>query len=263
MVRARKARTLVDDVHAAIRADILAGRLAPGEPLRMATLRERFAVSLSVVREALTRLSEQRLVRAVPQLGFAVVPASVDQLHDLTRVRIDVESITLRRAVAEGDQHWETAVTDALRALLAVAAENTGPSENTGPPEDTGPAGDVGPAAAGPAGRDDGASGEAADDERLATLHAAVHAALAGGCSSPLLRDICASLFDAAEIYRHWCARRAGRRPHPAAAVHEDAAICRAAVMRDAEQACSLLSAHIQATTDRLLAGATPRLSLI
>jgi DNA-binding GntR family transcriptional regulator len=244
MVRARKARTLVDDVHAAIRADILAGRLAPGEPLRMATLRERFAVSLSVVREALTRLSEQRLVRAVPQLGFAVVPASVDQLHDLTRVRVDVESITLRRAVAEGDQHWETAVTEALRTLLAVAAENAGP--------------------AGRGDDEDAANGDArADGERLATAHAAVHAALAGGCSSPLLRDICASLFDAAEIYRHWCARRAGRRPHPAAAVHEDAAICRAAVMRDAERACSLLSAHIQATTDRLLAGATPRLSLI
>ena len=49
--------TLSEQRYASIRADILAGRARPGERLRLAALAERHGVSLSVVREALTRLS--------------------------------------------------------------------------------------------------------------------------------------------------------------------------------------------------------------
>ena len=74
--------TLSEQLYASIRADILAGRARPGERLRLAALAERHGVSLSVVREALTRLSGpgERLVSATPQLGFSVTPLSVDEL---------------------------------------------------------------------------------------------------------------------------------------------------------------------------------------
>ena len=224
MPRARKARTLVDDVHATIRADILAGRLVPGQPLRMAVLRERFDVSLSVVREALTRLSEQRLVRSVSQLGFTVVPLSVDDLRDLTSVRIDIETLVIRRAVTDGDQAWETTLTDALGHL-----------ETTLPPSRH----DV---------RLPGVDGGYRE------AHAGFHTALSAGCPSPRLREIRARLFDAAELYRHWHVpeqRSAGTLADP------HVAICQAALHRDADAAADLLAAHIQVAADRLLRGAT------
>jgi DNA-binding GntR family transcriptional regulator len=223
MPRARKARTLVDDVHAMIRADILAGRLLPGQPLRMAVLRERFDVSLSVVREALTRLSEQRLVRSVSQLGFTVVPLSVADLRDLTSVRIDIESLVIRRAVADGDHTWETTLTDALRRLEMTLP----PSRHNAQVSDV-----------------DGSYREA---------HAEFHTALAAGCPSPRLREIRARLFEAAELYRHWQVpeqRSAGTLADP------HAAICQAVLRRDADTAADLLAAHIQVAADRLLRGA-------
>jgi len=61
-------------VYEAIRSDILSTRIPPGTRLKVSPLCQRFGVSLSVVREALTRLSEQRVVRSEPRLGFSVVP---------------------------------------------------------------------------------------------------------------------------------------------------------------------------------------------
>ena len=85
MRRTERATTLTELVYASVRGDILAGRLGPGERLRLATLTERHGVSLSVVREALTRLAAQKLVTAEPQLGFAVATMSAAELQDLIR----------------------------------------------------------------------------------------------------------------------------------------------------------------------------------
>ena len=219
MPRARKARTLVDDVHAMIRADILAGQLVPGQPLRMAVLRDRFDVSLSVVREALTRLSEQRLVRSVSQLGFTVVPLSADDLRDLTSVRIDVESMVVRRAVAGGDHAWEAALREAQHRLEASLP---------------------------------GTEPRPASDDSHREAHAEFHTRLADGCPSPRLREIRARLFDAAELYRYWqVPEQRGVRLSGDA----HAAICQAALRRDADAAADLVAAHIQAAADRLLSG--------
>jgi len=67
-------RTLNGEIFARVRADILAGHLRPGSRLRPAELAQEHSVSLSVVREALTRLAEQELVHWVPQTGFRVAP---------------------------------------------------------------------------------------------------------------------------------------------------------------------------------------------
>jgi DNA-binding GntR family transcriptional regulator len=51
-------------VHATLKTEILGGVLLPGTRLRVVELAERFSVSQTVVREALTRLAEQRIVEA-------------------------------------------------------------------------------------------------------------------------------------------------------------------------------------------------------
>ena len=96
-------------VHAQLRKDVLQGALPPGSRLRVAQLAERFSVSRSVMREALTRLTEQGLAVATPQQGFRVHPLSVSDLRELTDARLEVEPLVLRRAIEHGDIGWESA----------------------------------------------------------------------------------------------------------------------------------------------------------
>jgi len=60
--------TRTGEVYEALRADILNTQIEPGRRLKIADLSNRFGVSLSVVREALTRLGEQGLVVANPHV---------------------------------------------------------------------------------------------------------------------------------------------------------------------------------------------------
>jgi len=66
-VTPRSSTTRSAFVHAQLREDVLRGVLPPGQRLRLVELAERFSVSQSVVREALTRLAEQGLAVAVPR----------------------------------------------------------------------------------------------------------------------------------------------------------------------------------------------------
>src|ERR1700754_1928222 len=90
------------EVYDVLRSELLNGVLCPGTKLRMVELADRFSVSQSVVREALTRLAEQGLVVATPQRGFRVRQLSVEDIAGLTESRVAVESIALRLAIERG-----------------------------------------------------------------------------------------------------------------------------------------------------------------
>jgi DNA-binding GntR family transcriptional regulator len=202
------------EVYEQIRADIMATRIPPGTRLKVNPLCERFGVSLSVVREALTRLSEQRLVRSEPQMGFTVVPLDRDELLDLTNVRVELEKLALRWSIERADLAWETSVVAAVYKL----------------------------------GRTPKNAAEVSDDWHDA--HDALHTALAEGCGSPLLLELRRGPYDASELYRRW-AGHAAREERDVHQEHTD--IANAAVARDAELATQLLEQHIRRTTDRLL----------
>src|SRR6266568_3720686 len=87
--------TRTEQVYEVIRSELLNGVLHPGQKLKMVELTERFGVSQSVIREALTRLTEQGLLVATPQRGFRV--------RDL--------------AVERGDLEWETGILAAHHRL--------------------------------------------------------------------------------------------------------------------------------------------------
>lgn len=193
-------------------------RMPPGTRLKVNPLCERFGVSLSVVREALTRLSEQRLVRSEPQLGFTVVPLDRDGLLDLTNVRVEIETLALRWAMERADLAWETSVVAALYQLGRT------------PPN--------------VAGTDDEIS------DAWSEAHATFHAALASGCGSPLLVELRRGPYDSAEIYRRWAQPAA----HEERDVHQEHTdIANAAVARDCDLAVDLLERHIRKTTEILL----------
>ncbi|MEY9862855.1 DNA-binding GntR family transcriptional regulator [Catenulispora sp. GAS73] len=79
------------------------------------------------MREALTRLSEQRLVRSEPQLGFSVPPLDRAGLEDLTAVRVEIETLALRWAIEPGDQNGiSEAWSDAHSAFHTALASGCG-----------------------------------------------------------------------------------------------------------------------------------------
>jgi DNA-binding GntR family transcriptional regulator len=210
--------TRTGEVYEALRADILNTRIEPGSKLKIAQLSNRFGVSLSVVREALTRLGEQRLVVANPQRGFSVVGLSVSDLDDLTNVRTEIESMALRDSIAHGGVAWEAEVVAALHRL-----------ERTEIYAD--------PAHVNPDWLD---------------LHRAYHHSLVAGGASTRLREIANTLRDNAELYRMWSRTWAHDVDRDLQAEHR--AIMTAALSGNEEAAVAALSQHIARTTAALKA---------
>ncbi|WIX82224.1 GntR family transcriptional regulator [Amycolatopsis carbonis] len=207
-----------EEVFETLRADLLGGRFEPGQRMKSQELSTRFGVSMSVVREALTRLAEQGLLVSTPQRGFTVRPLSVDDLADLTKVRVQIESLALRQSFELGDLSWETSVLGTHHTL-----------ERT------------------PVILEDGSYNE---DWTLA--HRDFHRALLAGCGSPRLEAIATSLRDSAELYRRWYWALADDHQRDIAGEHRR--LKDFALNRDADQAAELLGAHIERAPRALIA---------
>jgi DNA-binding GntR family transcriptional regulator len=207
-------------VHARMRADILAGRFDPGSRLSPRELATEFEVSLSVVREALSRLAEQGLVVATPQLGFSVVSLDVDDLLDLTKVRVLIEGAALREAVEHTDVEYETRVVAAHHRLTRT------------------------PFLA------DEASMTITDE--WAAAHAVFHDALISASPSPRLRELAANMRDHSELYRRWSGPFSpGNKRRDVAAEHRR--LMEAVLDHDADRAVDLLADHFNLTTSVLI----------
>lgn len=99
-------RTLIERAYAQLRDDIMSCQLAPDEKLRVEHLKARYGVSAGTLREAITRLVSDALVVAEGQRGFHVAPIAVDDLMDLTRLRVHIEIDALRQSMREGGTAW-------------------------------------------------------------------------------------------------------------------------------------------------------------
>ena len=111
------ARTLASAVYGRLRADVLSCRYQPGEKLLIGGLAKGFGVSAVAVREALSRLVADGLVVAEDQRGFRVSKLSLSDLLDVTRTRIELECLALRRSIARGDAAWRAALERSWREL--------------------------------------------------------------------------------------------------------------------------------------------------
>jgi GntR family carbon starvation induced transcriptional regulator len=217
MARERRGRSLVEDVYGALRAEILFGRRLPASRLQLKELAEEHGVSLSVVREAVTRLASEDLVEATPQRGYRVRPLSVEHLQDLTWVRVQLETLALRESIAKGDVTWEANLVAAHHRLAVTPMyfeDGTGNME-------------------------------------WLTAHSGFHAALAAGAHSPILERLRRQLYDAAELYRMWSSNLP-QHPTREHVDDEHRAIFEAALARDADRAVDLVTRHLETTAHHL-----------
>jgi len=114
------ARTLIEQAYGQLRDDIIEGALAPGEKLRVEHLKARYGVGAGTLREAITRLVSDALAVAEGQRGFRVAPIAVEDLEDLTRLRLHVEIDALRQSIRRGDGAWRARLQKAYDELSAV-----------------------------------------------------------------------------------------------------------------------------------------------
>lgn len=103
-----------------IRNDILQGRLAPAEKLKLERLKEDYGVSVSTLREVLSRLSSEKLVVAEGQRGFEVAPVSAEELKDIASLRLLLEVHAIAQSFQSGDMEWEARVVAAHHKLAAM-----------------------------------------------------------------------------------------------------------------------------------------------
>jgi GntR family transcriptional regulator, carbon starvation induced regulator len=204
-------RNQTSTAHARLRSDIVSGRLAPGERLKINDLAALLEVSPGAIREALSRLLPEQLVVSRDQKGFVVAPLSIEDLQDLTDLRCEVEPIALRRAVIRGDSAWEAAILGAAHRLRRTPI--------------------------------------IAEDHAIAPewvdRHAAFHAAFVSACGSPRLLTLHAQLYQQSERYRGLSVLVESDRNVEA----EHLALVDAALDRDAERLVERTISHFRTTT--------------
>ena len=100
-----------------LRIDIVTCRLMPNERLRVESLRERYGVGGSPIREALMRLEVEGLVILEQNKGFRVSPASREHLLDLMKTRVEIEGLALRWSIENGGVDWEANLLAAYHRL--------------------------------------------------------------------------------------------------------------------------------------------------
>lgn len=201
--------SLIEQAYRRLREDIISGRLAPGERLRVEHLKIAYQVSSGTMREALTRLVADSLVVLHDQRGFRVAAMSLADLGDLTRLRVMLETAAIRESIAFGDAHWQ----DQLRLIFdRLALEQGSLSERTH------------------------------DFDAWESYNRQFHEALVSACRSPWLLRLRALLYRQAERYRRALVTPLAQLPD----VHEEhRAILEAVLARNADLACALSTTHI------------------
>lgn len=211
--------TLVEHAYARIRAEIISGAVHPGSPLRLARLARDIGVSMSVVREALTRLSEQGLVSAEPNQGFRAATLSTHDLVNLTDIRVTLETMALERSIAKADVRWEATVISTHHVLESIPLPELSRA-------------------------DEGV-------EAWTAAHAEFHEALGAGCDNPRLVSTVRELRIGAEVYRQWAGRFVAEEGRDIGAEHRE--LMELATRRAAAEASAALAAHLWRTTNIVL----------
>jgi DNA-binding GntR family transcriptional regulator len=202
-----------------LRRDVTMGVFEPGRKLKLDELQALYGFSSSPLREALSKLSQEGLIRADERKGFRVADISRDDLQDITRMRLMLDIQALESAMQHGDDEWEASIVAAHYKLDKL--ERTLPD------------------------------GPVVLDDVWVSAHKEFHMALLSACGSPRLLQWCVILFDQAERYRQFSARnrKTNRRKSS-----EHKRIMDAVLKRDVPVARELLSDHMSSTEHNVLA---------
>lgn len=210
---------LTEQAVQSLRRDVTMGVLEPGRKLKLDELQVLYGCSSSPLREALSRLTQEGLIRSDERKGFRVSDISRSDLQDIIRMRLMLDVQALASAMQLGNDEWEASIVAAhykLDKLERVLVD-----------------------------------GPVVLDEAWMKAHQEFHMALLSACGSPRLLQLCVNLFEQAERYRQFSARH--RTTHRRKS-SEHKRIMDAVLKRDVSTARELLADHIASTERNVLA---------
>ena len=201
--------TLASTVAERLRTAIISGKMAPGSKVNIDRVRDQLGVSLSPLREALSRLFSEGFLTFQDNRGYRVSAVSESDLRQIIQIRVNLETLALRKAMELGNRRWEEAVLQRLAELRAIPWE----------PKDPGAV------------------------EMWERAHRNVHVQLLSACEMPLLLQFVQTLHDLFDRYRR-IFLAVPHSPRDSMTEHEEVAI--AAIERRKSEALALLKRHIE-----------------
>lgn len=120
----------VDRVAEEVRRALFAGELPPGSPLREVALSEAMGVARSTIREALGMLVAEGVAVRAPNRGVAVKELSADDVRDVSRARMALETAGVRRWNDAADADRQR-LNEALAAYRDLVEQTTDPAALT------------------------------------------------------------------------------------------------------------------------------------
>ena len=208
--------TLATTVTGRLRTAIIVGEMAPGTKINIDRVRDQLGVSLSPLREALSRLFSEGFLTFQDNRGYRVAPVSEGDLLQISLLRVKLETLALRAAIELGDAKWEEAILRGLKELQAIRCD----------PKD------------------------ARSVEAYELAHRNFHVELISACEMPLLLQFSHTLHSLYDRYR----RIFLAAPHLAPdRMGEHIEMATAAVERRKNEAVTLLKRHIEKTSAQIL----------
>lgn len=210
--------SIAESCYRRIRTDIIFGRLAPAQRLRLESLKDSYDTSVSTLREILNRLSSEGFVVAEGQRGFEVAPMSDADLKEIAALRLLLETHALEQSFAFGGMDWEAQLVSAHYKLSRMEQMM--------------------------------ASGDASRAEEWKRYDWEFHQALISACGSRLLMETHATVFDKYLRYQMVALSYRGD-----VAEKEHKRLLDAALARNATEAKAILIKHIDGGVHHALAG--------
>lgn len=174
--RKTEKQTAATVVYHALKRDIILGLLGPGDKLQIDQIAARYGAGTNPVREALNRLSAERLVEREDLRGFFVPPISITFFRELVKTRCWLEGKALAESIARRTDDWEDAIVLANHRLQRT------------PPQLSETVGETTVMTVNPEWED---------------RHRALHRALIANCGSSILLAFCDDMMVQNERYRH------------------------------------------------------------
>jgi DNA-binding GntR family transcriptional regulator len=114
------AQPLAESAYRRLRADILACRLQPGQRITERALAKETGLGVSPIRDALTRLDHEGLIRTIPRKGYQVAPLTVKVIDDLSSFWQLIAPEVIKRGVTNATDEQLDRVANDLKGIDRV-----------------------------------------------------------------------------------------------------------------------------------------------
>lgn len=206
-----------------LRDKIIQGEIAPGERLKVDSLKALLHAGATPIREALSLLTSDQLVERLDQRGFRAATASDKNFREILSLRCQLETIALTDSINRGSKEWEEQLVLSHHRLTQADLKLQ----------------------------------QAKTDNTLSTtiqqmhrareqLHKSFHIRLLQACDSPILLKFCDQLYDLNIRYRFLAGESVQYSSRDVSAEHT--VILNAAIGKDTEAAAHALTNHYRQT---------------